>query len=369
MIKNRNHGLDTLRSIAIILVFLFHYDYLSQGTKTFGVLGQIGYVGVDLFFVLSGYLIGNQIFSAIADRKTISLKNFYSRRLLRTLPNYLIVLSLYFLIPYSREEPLTTPLWQFLTFTQNFNLHGGAFTQAWSLCIEEQFYLFLPLIALLMVYTGSIRKAWYGIFAIILGGIIWRGLQWYLYIQHAGSQIDAFYGPKIYYPTWGRLDGLALGVSLAMLKNFHSALWVRLTAKGNVWFVVGLVGFCLSCYAFFNCAALASVVLGYPMRALCFAALTLAALSPQAWLSKTRIPGAMLLATLSYAIYLTHRQLIYLANSVISYWKLGESNFVFILTMLFCLLGAGLLYLCIESPFLTLRDRLEKTRFHDTANP
>jgi peptidoglycan/LPS O-acetylase OafA/YrhL len=68
---SRNHGLDTLRSAAIIFVFMYHYQVFVSHRATFGWASQIGWIGVDLFFVLSGYLIGNQIFAGLARGQTI----------------------------------------------------------------------------------------------------------------------------------------------------------------------------------------------------------------------------------------------------------------------------------------------------------
>src|SRR5476651_1706610 len=107
---NRTHGLDTLRSAAIILVFMFHCFSFSH-QPILGSIGRAGWVGVDLFFVLSGHLIGHQIFSAMNKQHNFSLNTFYFRWFLRTLPNYFFVLGVYFLIPAFREQPLSTPLW------------------------------------------------------------------------------------------------------------------------------------------------------------------------------------------------------------------------------------------------------------------
>ena len=79
----RVFGLDTLRAAAILLVFMYHYQVFVSGEDTFGWLSTIGWVGVDLFFVLSGYLIGNQIFAELRRTETLSLKRFYARRFLR----------------------------------------------------------------------------------------------------------------------------------------------------------------------------------------------------------------------------------------------------------------------------------------------
>lgn len=113
----RSDGLDTLRSAAIMLVFMYHYIVFVSHAPTFDWGSVAGWVGVDLFFVLSGYLIANQIFSGIAAGRELSLKSFYARRFLRTLPNYYVVLALYFLFPVLMGGRTPPPLWTFLTFT------------------------------------------------------------------------------------------------------------------------------------------------------------------------------------------------------------------------------------------------------------
>jgi peptidoglycan/LPS O-acetylase OafA/YrhL len=136
--KNRLDGLDTLRAIAIIIVLMYHYKVVVSPENLFGFMSTLGWTGVDLFFVLSGYLIGNQVLSAFAKGQDFSLKLFYIRRFLRTLPNYYFVLALYFLFPVALGGTATAPLWSFLTFSQNLGLgQGETFTHSWSLCIEE----------------------------------------------------------------------------------------------------------------------------------------------------------------------------------------------------------------------------------------
>lgn len=95
MKANRFHGLDTLRATAIILVFIFHCVGATKNPILSAIGARGGWVGVELFFVLSGYLIANQIFSTFINRIPFSLKTFFFRRLIRTLPNYLFVLGLY----------------------------------------------------------------------------------------------------------------------------------------------------------------------------------------------------------------------------------------------------------------------------------
>ncbi|MGB9108048.1 MAG: acyltransferase, partial [Telluria sp.] len=153
--RPRIHGLDTLRALAVTLVVLHHYVLFVSLESTFGWVGDVGWVGVDLFFALSGYLIGNQIMTALRSPGGLSLPRFYARRLLRTLPNFYAVLALYALWPAFRGAAPMLPLWRYLTFTQNIGLEPGtAFSHAWSLCIEEQFYMLLPACALLALVLG-----------------------------------------------------------------------------------------------------------------------------------------------------------------------------------------------------------------------
>lgn len=114
----RLNGLDTLRAIAIVLVVLYHTTINVTHAPTFGPLGTAGWAGVDLFFVLSGYLTGNQILSALAGAQSFSLLQFYARRLLRTLPNFYVVLMLYFVIPLTLGGNPPPALWRF------FELHA-----------------------------------------------------------------------------------------------------------------------------------------------------------------------------------------------------------------------------------------------------
>ena len=108
--KTRLDGLATLRAIAINIVLIYHYKVVVSPENLFGFIGSLGWTGVDLFFVLSGYLIGNQVLSAFAKGQDFSLKLFYIRRFLRTLPNYYFVLALYFLFPVALGGTATAPL-------------------------------------------------------------------------------------------------------------------------------------------------------------------------------------------------------------------------------------------------------------------
>src|SRR3954468_12026426 len=139
--KNTINGLDHLRALAIVLVLLYHYCKLFPHPQWTETLGSFGWVGVDLFFVLSGYLIASQLFKGIKENAKVDLKAFYIKRFFRIIPAYLAVLLLYFSVSDFKEFGTLAPLWKYLTFTQNLGLDlrtQRAFSHAWSLCIEEQ---------------------------------------------------------------------------------------------------------------------------------------------------------------------------------------------------------------------------------------
>ena len=363
----RIHGLDTLRALAIVLVVLHHYVLFVSGDDTFGWVGAIGWVGVDLFFALSGYLVGNQVFAAMRSPQGLSLRFFYGRRLLRTLPNYYFVLALYFLSPAWRDNLQLPPLWKFLSFTQNLHLEPGtAFSHAWSLCIEEQFYLLLPACALAIALCSSLlrslrsalRLAWAAIAAIFVIGMLVRGVLW---LELADGRVLAMnhYYKYIYYSTYCRFDELVAGVALALLKNHHAGLWRRLTAHGNL--ALG-AGSAVTALAFALLLAhhysFAMTVFGYPLLALGFALLILAALDNASLLGRVRIPGARQLALYSYALYLTHKQVCILASAPLAARGYGpESPLAIGVSLALSLLSGWLLYRLVETPFMALRQR------------
>src|SRR5213080_167810 len=177
--RKRQPGLDLLRALAIIVVVVYHAALF--GFKLPGRIDRFGWIGVDLFFVLSGYLIGGQLLAPLARGNRINLGRFFARRVLRIMPAYFVVLAVYFLLPSWREYPdMSQPLWKFLLSIQNIALHGGtAFSHAWSLAVEDQFYLALPF--LLLFLCGRPRAAVIVACLLVAGGI---GLRAFLAAQN-----------------------------------------------------------------------------------------------------------------------------------------------------------------------------------------
>ncbi|MFA5938307.1 MAG: acyltransferase [Sinimarinibacterium sp.] len=360
----RANGLDTLRALAIALVFMYHYMVFVSREPTFGWASEVGWVGVDLFFVLSGYLIGNQLFAGLARGETLSPKFFYARRALRTWPAFWVVLAAYFLFPSVMGGKEPPPLWQFLSFTQNIQLRPGtAFSHAWSLCIEEQFYFVLPLVVLLALRIGTRRgQAWMLLALLVVVGIVARASLWSLYGREDFGAIKGYY-PNVYYATLCRFDEFVPGLAVALLKNFHPQLWRRVTARGRASFALGIAASTLMLWAMYRGYYIdgygygfAMTAFGYSAVAAAFALLVISALSPASPLQRIRIPGAYHLALWSYSIYLSHKPLAHILNQYGQQDGWSSSATLIAITVAAVVLGAAL-YRLVEAPFMRLRDR------------
>ena len=159
-------GLDVLRSIAIILVMLMHSGSMFLPLARLPLIGNIvgkllaiiipvGYLGVELFFVLSGYLIGSILIKLFSDNKKPifkEIKQFWIRRWLRTLPNYYFVLLINYIVFVFilNSYPFN---WKYLFFIQNFiSVQPSFFRESWSLAVEEWSYFYCQLLCLYVLY-------------------------------------------------------------------------------------------------------------------------------------------------------------------------------------------------------------------------
>src|SRR5213082_1135847 len=308
--RKRQPGLDLLRALAIIVVVVYHAALF--GFKLPGRIDRFGWIGVDLFFVLSGYLIGGQLLAPLARDEHIKLGRFFTRRALRIMPAYFVVLAIYFLLPASREyAEMSQPLWKFLFSVQNIALHGGtAFSHAWSLAVEDQFYLALPFL-LLFLYRRP-RTAIIIPCLLVVGGIALR-----TFLAAQNPSVDggvSFRGFQawIYYPTWTRLDPLVFGVALAAIEKFRPNWWQRIM-KCAPWLWVPALA--LIVYALYlgetKNLTVATCVWQFPFIAIGMAALLVCSVSPRLPLCRVAIPGAAFIASIAYSAYLIQKLVIH----------------------------------------------------------
>ncbi len=349
-------GLDTLRVLAIAWVLMTHYNGFVSRQQSFGAMGSVGWAGVDLFFVLSGYLIGRQVAMPLARGEAWSASRFIARRLLRTLPNYLVVLLVYVLLP---GPPLAgssaAPLWRFLTFTQNIGLaYGETFTHSWSLCIEEQFYVLLPLAALAYARWGrSTRVAWAAVIGGIALGVLARGIA---FTSHGFGGFDA----PVYYSTLCRFDEFLPGVAVAMLESFHPGLFAKVRRHGHAMLLAGVASSVAVLYGLANDlpSPFVATTFGFSLLAIAFSLLVLAALSPASLLHRLRIPGAASLALWSYAIYLVHKPLFMAIAPELARRHVDTASWSVMLAVVAGSIAAGwVLFRTVETPFMRWRAR------------
>jgi len=354
--RERQPGLDLLRALAIIVVVIYHSALF--GFKLPGRVDRFGWIGVDLFFVLSGYLIGGQLLAPLARGQPIDLWRFFARRALRIIPAYFVILAVYAFLPSWREYPEMSPLWKFILSVQNIGLHGGtAFSHAWSLAVEDQFYFLLPLILILVSRWPCARFIIPCL--IILGGI---GLRAFLARQNLVETGVSFRGFQtwIYYPTWTRLDPLVFGVVLAAIEKFRSRWWRRLMNLAPWLFLPGLA---LIVYALYlgegDYLTVTATIWQFPLVALGMAALLVCAISSRSILRRVKVPGAAFIASIAYSAYLIQKLVIhFVAQFSVTHNIVLSSAAALVGVELSVYAVATILFLAVERPFLQLRHRI-----------
>jgi peptidoglycan/LPS O-acetylase OafA/YrhL len=334
------------------------YHAALFGFETPGHFDRFGWIGVDLFFVLSGYLIGGQLLVSLARTQSINFGRFFARRALRILPAYLVVLAIYALLPAWREYPEMFPLWKFLASVQNIGLRGGtAFSHAWSLAVEDQFYLLLPFILLLVL-----RRRWATTIvpcALVICGLV---LRWFLARQNLTETGVAFRGYQtwIYYATWGRLDPLVCGVTLAGIERFRPGWWRTITSLAPwLW----LPALAMIAYALYLGEAdeitVPMCVWQFPLIALGMATLLVCAVSPRLPFERIKVPGAALIASIAYSAYLVQKLVIHGVAQLCASYHITMTSFLALFCVQVCIYAiATILFLAVERPFLQLRHRL-----------
>ncbi len=285
-------GLDGMRALAVLLV---------AGVHTHPRLVPGGSIGVDVFFVLSGFLITSLLVEERDRQGRIFFGRFYLRRALRLLPALLALIAVvlvwatFVASPSTRHNAYMEVL-AALSYTRNLtiwaNVPGTLLGHTWSLALEEQFYLVWPLVLTLCIRPrrGALRLAAVFVVLFVVFGVL-RGCQ--------------FQGPSLLFVE--RPEALLLGSALALLRRQHGHRWqgdiARSAAKAAV--VMGAVGLVL--LAAWN-GADAMYSIGYSIAALLSAALIFGLIvldgrGPSRWFSAR---WAVRFGQISYGFYLWH---------------------------------------------------------------
>lgn len=240
--RGRNVSLDVLRGLAVSLVLVRHFPNHSSAElgwpgNLVNVVYRIGWAGVDLFFVLSGFLISSLLFRELSSSGAIRLKEFWLRRGLKIWPAYFAAYGLLTLKDIVRDHSFLPVqiAWPNFVFIQNYAAEQVRWPHSWSIAIEEHFYLVLPLLLLFLVKRKgqkSPREAMPTLVPIILLlCIVILGARFIQFVQ--GNRDWESY----YYPTHLRADGLLWGVLVGYL-NFTNPAIIKPVSRAGRWVIV-----------------------------------------------------------------------------------------------------------------------------------
>lgn len=301
--------LDGLRGYAITLVLLFHCAWSGpqlQGVNT-SFLESFGWTGVDLFFVLSGFLITTILLQTKNDPRYF--QKFYARRILRIFPLYFAYLL--FMFCYYRDP---AGFWYHVTYTSNFYMifhnpapeHSPAWL-TWSLSVEEQFYLIWPLLILLLN-----RKA--AIIVNVLFIVIAPCLRFYLHVQETAPIVS-------YVFLLTRMDTLSCGALIALLLNSDTGYLQVL--KKSAWIVMvlavaGIYWVWAQRGTYFFAFTPHTSTAGFSFTALLYAAVLVLAISTRSKLIDVLLKNKLILLVgkHSYCMYLIHCEVVYFMKHV-----------------------------------------------------
>ena len=214
----RNPNLDVVRAGAIAMVVLAHSAVMSPVRHPLALtLAWIGQFGVDLFFVLSGWLIGGLFWAERAKFGDVEWRRFFLRRALRTIPPYFVVLPFawYVVHRFAADHPPFD--FGFLAFLQNYYAKIPYYSISWSLCVEEHFYLLFPA---LVLFALARRLSPHVLFAVLLVvSPLCRT------VFENTNDIGIF--DRSVLSTHLRLEGLVVGFWAAYIAATDANLWAR----------------------------------------------------------------------------------------------------------------------------------------------
>jgi len=369
--SSRIFGLDVLRAVAISDVVLQHGNNLLP-SRCANVMGLLNIDGVSIFFVLSGFLIGG-ILIKLLERYPPNLPlllHFWVRRWLRTLPAYFVVLILLCGLNLAFTPGFSLPgVKRYFLFAQNLRSpHPEFFGEAWSLCVEEWFYLLVPLLLYCHI-LGFRMTPRYAVIStavvIIVGVTVFRAN------RHAAVDVGSVHQWDVLFrkQVVTRLDSLMFGVIGAAISHYHRRFWLASKLLA-FWCGIGLLAF-LKLGIFLQWVPVG----GSFSTVFLFSCFSLSTLLLLPLLSDWRVgkgplaAAVTLISLLSYSLYL-------LNLSVVQIWILNgvrprsvEQESLLSIVFLQCayylvvFVLSVLLYTCVERPMMRLRDHPSLVRW------
>jgi peptidoglycan/LPS O-acetylase OafA/YrhL len=345
--RNQKHfkGLDGIRCLSIVAVMYFHFTSAD---------GRLGILGVDLFFILSGFLITTLLLRERENTGEINLKLFWVRRALRIFPIYygFILAQLIIFKLITIDQVLVDEFYKnlpaFLTFTNNWFVHLSpdtkvVFYHAWSLAAEEQFYLFWPL---LLVFAGSTKRLISIPAILILMDVLFTYLtkNQVLDLTQNGTAIVTSLQPAI-----------CLGVIAAILMHHQKSFNVlsKLLNSKVTSILSAVIAIILIIYKFPN--LIIHVTLTLFLLSVIF--------------NKDKITSSILnfrpviyIGQISYGMYIFHMAA-FNAVSMMLFPSLSSNSYEVVVTsFIFTILVATASYYLYEKPFMSLKTKFQKVK-------
>lgn len=358
--ENRIFGLDILRACAILFVVVGHGNFILP-SKIGYYINFLVFDGVSIFFVLSGFLIGGILIKEL-EKKEISLgflTNFWRRRWYRTLPNYFLILIILSLLQLIFSEKFSfSDISKYFIFSQNLFTPPPSwfFPEAWSLSIEEWFYLIVPVIIIALLFLFSLTKkkvVLYTSFIVILAVTSFRINMYFHTSVHSISEFDAVFRKQVL----SRLDSLMFGVIGSYILFYYKSGWLKYKNQLFITGIIFLLVIRLLGAQEFN---LYYCVFSFSINAI-------GTLFILPYLSTIRKGNGMAFYVITYISLISYSM--YLINlSLVQKWILGSINFSamgadfglitkYILFWTLTILISILIYKYYEVPMTKLRDK------------
>lgn len=354
--NSRDLGLDFVRSIAIILVVIAHYSIFFYFYMDISpIIHGVGFFGVELFFVLSGFLIGRILIrDVICNDNLSSLLNFWKRRWYRTLPAYYLVWSILFFISNHDASNFVH-----LLMLQNF-FYGPRdlfFVVSWSLAAEEWFYLFVPFLIYILLRLKMFNREKLLIYVCLIGIVLAPLLRLIAALLFEQQWTD------IRKSSFIRLDAFLFGILIAAIKYYQPHIYMIIKKQKKLLLFLTIVGlgFCSTRFRYmgkieniFNKTILFSLADLFitPFLILCESSNFF-----YTWKSSWKEKLIYFISVTSYAVYLIHWDIMMIFRA----YQFGTASIDLVtILLLLCLFTtyilAFIIYQFWEKPFLTIRD-------------
>jgi peptidoglycan/LPS O-acetylase OafA/YrhL len=356
--NKRVFEIDVLRGIAVILVMFRHFHTTDYKVRI-PVLQNIGWIGVDLFFVLSGFLISTLLYKEIDKHGNINFKRFFIRRGFKIYPSfYFLILFTVIVKLISGKEIESRELVAECFFLQSYI--KGMLVHTWSLGVEEHFYIFLPLLLIVFVKVSKQKMMNTGFISLAFIVIA----TFCLFIRCYNVYFTPLELYKNIFNTHVRMDSLFFGVLLSYYYRYNNPLLKSIVCKYYPVFVLYCILVIPVAY-FFDVTSVFIVSVGFTLLYIAFGMVLLLALfakdifNTEVVINSSVLKLIALIGFYSYTIYLWHIPAEAILNRLNIYYK-WNIYLGFALYLVISVVAGVISSKIIEIPALRIRDNYFK---------